>query len=227
LRAWRTSLIVVAAALALACSGPPASSARAASASEFAPPGLDPGVLAAARTAAACAGADEGGSARGSSIVAVIDYSLPSTAERLWVLDLAAERVLFRERVAHGKGTGGDRAVDFSDVEGSKQSSIGLFRTAETYTGKHGYSLRLDGLEPGWNGNARERAIVIHGADYADEAFVRRHGRLGRSWGCPAVRPAVSTSLIDTIKEGALVFAWYPDEAWMAGSRFLHCDAAP
>ena len=161
------------------------------------------------------------------SIVAVIDYSLPSTAERLWVLDLAAERVLFRERVAHGKGTGGDRAVDFSDVEGSKQSSIGLFRTAETYTGKHGYSLRLDGLEPGWNGNARERAIVIHGADYADEAFVRRHGRLGRSWGCPAVRPAVSTSLIDTIKEGALVFAWYPDEAWMAGSRFLHCDAAP
>lgn len=190
--------------------------------------GLDPAVLALARTAAACAAAD--GTVRGSgrgSVVTVIDYSLPSTDERLWVLDLADERVLFTERVAHGKGTGGNLAVEFSDIEGSKQSSLGLFRTAETYRGKHGYSLRLDGLEPGWNGNARERAIVMHGADYADGEFVRKHGRLGRSWGCPAVRVAVATPLIDAIKEGGLLFAYYPDETWLAESSYLHCAAAP
>jgi hypothetical protein len=157
--------------------------------------------------------------------LAVVDYSLPSSKPRLWVVDPRTGRVLFEERVAHGRNSGLDRAVAFSNVEGSKQSSLGLYRTDETYVGRHGYSLRLSGLEEGWNDRARERAIVIHGADYVGEEFLRGHGRLGRSWGCPAVRPEVSRALIDRIKDGGAVFVYYPDEDWLESSPFLRCDA--
>jgi len=157
------------------------------------------------------------------SVITVIDYSLPSTARRLWVLDAETGATLFNERVTHGKNSGGGRAERFSNVEGSKQSSLGVFRTAETYRGKHGYSLRLDGLEPDHNDNARARAIVIHGADYNSDGFIAEHGRLGRSWGCPALDKAVATPLINTIKEGTLLVTWYPDTAWLTGSTFLHC----
>ena len=155
------------------------------------------------------------------SLLTVIDYSLPSTQARLWVLDLARRRPVFRELVAHGRGSGEDRADRFSNDPGSHQSSLGLFLTGEVYTGSNGYSLRLDGLEPGVNDRARERAIVMHGAPYVSTAVARTMGRLGRSWGCPALRSGVAREVIDAIKGGSLVFVYYPDERWQQSSRFL------
>jgi hypothetical protein len=155
-------------------------------------------------------------------LITVIDYSLPSSDKRMWVIDLDSNRLLFHEYVAHGSGSGGDTPTSFSNRDGSHQSNIGLMKTAETYSGKHGYSLRLDGLESGWNDNARSRAIVIHGADYVSESFIRANGRLGRSWGCPALRPEITSSVIDTIKGGSLVFGYYPDRRWLGGSSYLN-----
>jgi hypothetical protein len=155
-------------------------------------------------------------------IITVIDYSMPSSQKRLWVIDLDSNTLLFHEYVAHGSGSGADQATSFSNRDGSHQSNIGLLKTAETYRGKHGYSLKLDGLEQGWNSRARSRAIVIHGADYVSEAFIRAQGRLGRSWGCPALRPEITRQLIDTIKGGSLVFGYYPDQGWLGGSKYLN-----
>ena len=151
----------------------------------------------------------------------IIDYALPSTEPRLWVLDLDRAAVLQNELVAHGQGTGANYAREFSNRNGSKQSSLGLFATGRTYQGRHGYSLYLHGLEPGVNDLAFERTIVIHGAEYVTEHFARRHGRLGLSWGCPALRPEISTEIIDEIKDGSALFAYYPDEAWLGSSEFL------
>ena len=140
----------------------------------------------------------------------VIDYSLPSTTKRLWVIDLEQKRILFHELVAHGKGSGVDQAESFSNLPGSRQSSLGLFVTGETYRGGNGYSLRLDGLEAGVNDKARARDIVIHGASYVSPEFAARQGRLGRSWGCPALRPQVAGRIIDAIKDGGAIFAYHP-----------------
>ena len=158
-------------------------------------------------------------------ILTVIDYSLPSTERRLWVIDLAQQRILFHELVAHGEGSGENFAVAFSNRPGSRRSSLGLFRTAGVYRGEHGASLRLDGLEPGVNDRAMERAIVLHGASYVSPAMVATHGRLGRSWGCPAVAPSVHRRLIDRIKGGTALVAYYPEAHWLRESRFLRCDA--
>ena len=153
----------------------------------------------------------------------LIDYSLPSTTPRLWVFDLHSGKLLFHELVAHGRNSGDEMATHFSDAMESRQTSLGLFRTADTYVGHNGYSLRLDGLEPGFNGNARERAIVMHGAPYVDAGIARANGRLGRSWGCPALREAVAGRLIDTVRGGGVIFSYYPDPAWLKGSKFLKC----
>jgi hypothetical protein len=209
--------------LALACLLP-----RAAQADDLlailarAAPDLDRKVLSLALEARACALAqgDDGASTR----LAVIDYSRPSTQKRLWVFDVARRKLLYAEHVAHGRGSGGDRATAFSNVEGSYQSSLGLFAAAETYTGENGYSLRLEGLEPGINDRARERLLVMHGADYVDPVQARKQGRLGRSWGCPAVRRAVAKGVIDSLKDGQLVFAYADQAAWLQGSRFLQCE---
>ncbi len=155
-------------------------------------------------------------------LLTVIDYSLPSSQKRLWVIDLESNTVLFHEYVAHGKNSGGNTPTSFSNVNQSKQSNLGLLRTAETYHGKHGYSLKLDGLERGFNDRARERLIVMHGAAYATAEFVRQRGRLGRSWGCPAVDPAVARAIIDTIKGGSLVFGYFPDRGWLERSGYLN-----
>ena len=155
----------------------------------------------------------------------LIDYSRPSTEPRLWVFDLRTGEMRFRELVAHGKGTGDNAAQFFSDETNSHQSSLGLFVTADTYVGTNGYSLRLDGLEPGFNGRARERAIVMHGAPYVDAAFADAHGRLGRSWGCPALREAVARQVIDFVRGGGVIFSYYPDAGWLRESRFLNCGA--
>ena len=158
-------------------------------------------------------------------LLTVIDYSLPSSERRLWVIDVARQRVLFHELVAHGQNSGDDVPVAFSNRPGSRQSSLGLFRTEDTYLGEHGTSLRLTGLEAGVNDLARERQIVMHGARYVGDGYLSEHGRLGRSWGCPAVPADVHEQLIDRIRDGSAVFAYYPDMVWLQGSRFLHCDA--
>lgn len=157
------------------------------------------------------------------SLLTVIDYSLPSTTKRLWVMDMGRRRVLWNELVAHGEGSGDLEAVSFSNQRGSRRSSLGLFRTEDIYRGRHGASLRLEGLEPGVNDNAMDRALVIHGAAYVSNRVVAEYGRLGRSWGCPALDRRVSRPIIDRIKGGSAVFAYYPDARWLARSRFLHC----
>ncbi|HWP65524.1 MAG TPA: murein L,D-transpeptidase catalytic domain family protein [Candidatus Limnocylindria bacterium] len=157
-------------------------------------------------------------------LLTVIDYSLPSTERRLWVIDVPRRRVLFHELVAHGENSGYNLATAFSNRIGSRQSSLGLFRTADTYIGGHGVSLRLEGLEPGVNDRAMERRIVMHGADYVDENIARTLGRLGRSWGCPALPRASSRRVIERIKDGNALFAYYPDPRWLEQSRFLRCD---
>lgn len=155
----------------------------------------------------------------------LIDYSLPSTQPRMWVFDLRSGRMLFKELVAHGRNSGDNMATRFSDVMESRESSLGLFRTADTYVGQNGYSLRLDGLEPGFNSHARERAIVMHGAPYVDPVVAKANGRLGRSWGCPALREAVARRVIDTVRDGGVIFSYYPDPAWLKTSKFLNCSA--
>lgn len=159
--------------------------------------------------------------------IAVIDYSLPSTEPRMWVFDLHQHALLFEELVSHGQGSGDEVADVFSNIPESHQSSIGLFRTMNSYYGRNGYSLRLDGLEPNVNHLAFERAIVIHGAPYVSEDFIKQTGRLGRSHGCPAVREEITYPLIDSLKESQYVFAYYPDEEWLATSAFLSCASQP
>ena len=144
------------------------------------------------------------------SIVTIVDYSKLSRDRRLWVLDVATGEILAHELVAHGRNSGGDQADRFSNREGSYQSSIGTFVTGATYTGKHGRSLRLKGLDKGLNDNAMARAIVIHGASYVNEGIVGQLGRLGRSLGCPALAPAAATRVIDLIRDGTTFFAYYP-----------------
>ena len=151
----------------------------------------------------------------------VIDYSLPSTKKRLWVFDLRERNLLYEELVAHGSGSGADLATAFSNDPDSHQSSLGLFRTDSSYVGRNGYSLRLHGLEEGFNDMAYERAIVMHGAAYVSEDAIRQQGRLGRSWGCPALRAGIARDVIDAVKGHGLVFAYYPDAKWLKSSKYL------
>jgi hypothetical protein len=155
--------------------------------------------------------------------LAVIDYSRPSTERRLWIFDLQRKRLLLRDFVAHGRKSGENFAEAFSNRLGSHQTSLGLFRTAESYRGKHGYSLRMDGLEPGLNDLARERAIVIHGAAYVSPQLVQSQGRIGRSLGCPAVRPEVARMVVDQLKGGQFLFAWHSNQRWLQGADYLDC----
>lgn len=160
----------------------------------------------------------------GRPTLAVIDFTRPSDSARMWVVDLQAKQVIRRIRVSHGSGSGERYATSFSNVEGSHATSLGLYRAAETYQGKHGYSLKLDGLEPS-NAAARSRHVVIHAADYVTDRFVARHGRAGRSWGCPAVDPEISSDLINDLTRGGLVYAWHSDADWRASSPLLSCSA--
>lgn len=161
------------------------------------------------------------GAALRSDVLTFIDYTRPSTEPRLFVIDVPHSRVRFTELVAHGRDSGDNAASRFSNAEGSHMSSLGVFRAADAYRGEHGLSLHLDGLEPGFNDHARDRAIVIHGARYVSADVAGTLGRLGRSWGCPAVRESVAKPLIDTIRDGSLIVAYYPDAAWLARSTFL------
>jgi hypothetical protein len=203
----RVRRALLAAALALAAepavgrAGPSVEERLLAVAPDLRPEALHAGV-------AAFQGARDAGLAA-RPILTLIDYGLPSTARRLWVLDLERARVVFHEWVAHGRNSGGDLAERFSNDPGSLMSSLGTFLTGVVYAGRHGDSMRLHGLERGRNDRAEERAIVIHGADYVDAQFAQRFGRLGRSHGCPAVRRAVARPLIDVIQGGTVVFAYH------------------
>ena len=182
-------------------------------------PGLRADVLRLALDAANSAA--ERGLVKRRNLLTVIDYSLPSSEQRMFVFDLATKKLLFHELVAHGKNSGGEVANFFSNEPGSEATSLGLFVTQDTYIGHNGYSLRLRGLEEGVNDMASERAIVLHGAYYVSREAVRVLGRLGRSWGCPAVRSEIAQKLIDTIRGGSAIFAYYPQKSWLSNSVYL------
>ena len=168
--------------------------------------GLSPQVLTAALDA--MAGARARGISGRDDLLTVIDYSLPSTEPRLWVLDLARGKVLYHELVAHGRGSGDNYATQFSNVPDSRATSLGLFLTGGTYQGGNGYSLILKGLDRGLNDRAEERHIVMHGAWYVSPEQARHQGRIGRSWGCPALSEQIARPIIDTIKSGSFIFSY-------------------
>ncbi|UZR92637.1 murein L,D-transpeptidase catalytic domain family protein [Chondrinema litorale] len=154
-------------------------------------------------------------------ILSIIDFSISSTKERLWVIDLKTGKVLYHTLVAHGRNTGVEYATKFSNIPSSFQSSLGFYTTGNTYIGKHGLSLYLNGQEKGINDNAKERAIVIHGAEYVSEDFVKQYGRLGRSLGCPALPMNLHKDIIKTIASNTCLFIYYPSQNYITKSKFL------
>jgi hypothetical protein len=187
--------------------------------SDVAVGGVNPEVFALALGAARCA--VKNGAVTDPATLTVIDYSKPSTSNRFWVYDLRKRQLVFEELVAHGQGSGANYATTFSNEPETHRTSIGLFVTEGTYVGRNGYSLRLNGLDAGFNDRARARAIVMHGAPYVSPAFAKAQGRLGRSWGCPALSEVVARKVIDTVKGGSLVFSYYPDQQWLKSSKYL------
>ncbi len=155
------------------------------------------------------------------NLLTVVDFSMSANEKRLWVIDLKKNEVIHQTYVAHGRNTGNEFATAFSNTPESFQSSLGFYATAETYFGKHGYSLRLDGLEKGINDKARERAIVIHGADYVSENFITQYGRLGRSLGCPSLPKEDSKRIIDLIKEKSCLFIYFPSDDYVSKSQLI------
>lgn len=180
-------------------------------------PQLDKKVLKLALTA--YKNADKKGSVK-KPVLTVIDYSLPSNKQRMWIFDLNKERLLYNTYVAHGKNSG-IVANHFSNRESSKESSLGTYITKNTYIGHKGYSLNLQGLDRGFNDNAFNRRVVIHGAWYVEPDFIRKAGRAGLSWGCPAIAQTLAKPVINTIKNGSVVFAYFPDKKFLSNSGYL------
>lgn len=183
--------------------------------------GLDPKVLNVGLKAYQCA--SKKGLTKNQTLT-IIDYSKPSTQKRMWVLDMDKGKVAMQELVAHGSGSGNNKANHFSNKSGSHESSIGVFLTAtHSYIGQHGTALRLRGLDKGFNDHALARAIVVHAAPYVSGYYAKIHGRLGRSWGCPALEPSKTKPTINKIQGGSVVVAYYPDNRWLQQSEYLHC----
>ncbi|MEA2078237.1 MAG: murein L,D-transpeptidase catalytic domain family protein [Candidatus Marinimicrobia bacterium] len=155
------------------------------------------------------------------SVISIIDFSKPSTDKRFYLIDLANKTLLQYTYTSHGVNTGENLAIKFSNKEGSRQSSLGFYLTAETYEGKHGVSLKLDGLERGFNHRARKRYIVIHSADYVSKSFIKENDRLGRSWGCPALPPNLTQDIIEKIKEGSVLFIYGNDDDYLDNSKLI------
>ena len=155
------------------------------------------------------------------NLLAIVDFSQPSNAKRLYVIDLNSYQLVYNTYVAHGMKTGKLNAVSFSNKQSSNKSSLGFYVTGETYNGSNGYSLRLQGMEKGINDGAMRRGIVIHGADYVCEGLIESQGYIGRSWGCPAVAPEVSQPLIDLLKEGSCLFIYHPTAAYTTRSALI------
>ena len=154
-------------------------------------------------------------------VLSIVDFSQPSTHKRLYVIDLLSRKLLFNTYVSHGRNSGDLMPSKFSNANSSLQSSLGFYQTLGTYQGKHGLSLRIRGLEKGFNDNALARSVVFHGADYVCEDFIHKTGRLGRSEGCPAVSNDLSTPIIEIIKGGSCLFLYYPDQTYLTQSTFL------
>ncbi len=154
-------------------------------------------------------------------VLTVVDYSKPSSLKRLFVLDVNTGKVLFKTFAAHGKNSGLAYATDFSNQQESNKTSLGFFITRNTYTGGNGYSLKLQGCEKGINDKAAERAIVMHGAPYANEIFLESNGYLGRSFGCPAVPEKMNKQIIDVIKNGSCLFLYHPTKKYINASKIL------
>lgn len=155
-------------------------------------------------------------------VITIIDFTKPSHMERLFVIDLAAEKILYKSLVAHGKNSGEHYATSFSNIPQSHQSSLGFYLTGKSYEGRHGYSLLLDGMEKGINDNAGKRAVVIHGASYVSHSYIDSHGRLGRSFGCPAVPQDLAKDIIDAIRERSLLFIYSDDKNYSRNSSFFN-----
>jgi len=156
------------------------------------------------------------------NLLTIVDYSMSSIQKRLFVLEMTTGKILFNSLVAHGRNSGVDHATNFSNSGASYKSSLGFFITLDTYKGSNGYSLKLKGCENGINNNALNRAIVMHGADYVSENFIRRNGYLGRSHGCPAVPVDLSKKIIDVIKNGSCMFLYYPSKNYINRSKILN-----
>lgn len=154
-------------------------------------------------------------------LLTIIDFTKPSIEERLFIIDLKEHSLIHKSLVAHGKNSGLNFADTFSNERHSNMSSLGFYLTGESYMGKHGYSLRLIGLEKGFNNLAYERAVVIHSANYVSNAFINKYGRLGRSFGCPAIPADNHKQIIDLIKDGSCLFIYYPDSNYLANSELL------
>ena len=154
-------------------------------------------------------------------VLTVIDYSLPSSQQRMWIFDVRKEKLLYNTYVAHGQNSGMTTPSHFSNQVSSKQTSLGTYVTRDTYIGSKGYSLNLQGLEKGFNDNAYNRRVVIHGAWYVEPEFIKRAGRAGRSWGCPSIAKTLAKPVINTIKGGSVLFAYYPDQRYLSHSRYV------
>ena len=155
-------------------------------------------------------------------LLTIIDFTKSSNLKRFYTIDLKNLAVKFHTYVSHGKNTGEVMAKSFSNTVHSNQSSIGFYVTAETYVGSKGYSLKLDGMEKGYNDKIRERAVVMHNADYVSEYWIKKYGRLGRSQGCPALPIEIGKKVIDTIKNHTVIFAYYNDSAYINSSPYLN-----
>lgn len=155
------------------------------------------------------------------SVLSVIDYSIPSSEERLFVIHILSGKILFKSLVAHGRNSGELYASRFSNRMHSHQTALGFYITGEPYTGGQGYSMHLTGVDTGYNDHARIRSIVIHGAAYATPQYVKQYGRLGRSFGCPALPPGMNADIIRVIKDGSVLFAYYPDHDYLQDSPVL------
>jgi hypothetical protein len=153
--------------------------------------------------------------------ITIIDYSMPSSEKRLWVLDIKNQKVVYNTYVAHGKNSGENYSTKFSDSPKSQESSIGVYVTKGTYEGHNGNSLVLAGLDKGFNDLAESRRIVMHPAPYVDENILENYGRIGRSWGCPALNPQIAQPIINTIKGGSVMLVYYPDPKWLQQSSYL------
>lgn len=153
-------------------------------------------------------------------VLTVIDYSMPSSKQRMWIFDLRHEKLLYNTYVAHGQNSGMTVPNHFSNQTSSKATSLGTYITRDTYMGSKGYSLNLQGLEKGFNDNAYNRRVVIHGAWYVEPDFIRKSGRAGRSWGCPSIAKTIATPVINLIKGGSVVFAYYPDHNYLSHTGY-------
>lgn len=166
---------------------------------------------------------DTNGKLQNPNIVTIADYSQSSNKKRLYVIDLKNKKLLFNTYVAHGRNTGGEFAKSFSNVEGSYKTSLGFYITEHPIIGSHtGFALLIDGVEKGFNDRAVQRAIIIHAAEYATENFIKKYGRLGRSYGCPSLPPEMNKPIIDAIQGGTCLFLYNPDKEYISKSALLN-----